>query len=110
MSQDWNVGGISPENQGQMPTWQPGSMQQSPGLVASVPARWPLAVLTVLCFWPLGIAACVSAARVKSALAVGDIQGALNASKRVMIFFFISLGWTVLWLLILVSAAGGGGQ
>jgi hypothetical protein len=109
MSQDWNPGGASPGDQGQgMPTWQPPGTFGTPGAqMASVPSRWPLAVISVLCFWPLGIAACVFAARVKPALQIGDVTTAVNASNRVKLFFWISLAVFVLYLIILVAGSAG---
>ena len=105
MSQDWNPGGASTGDQNQgMPTWQPSA---TPGpQVASVPSRWPLAIISILCFWPLGIAACVFAARVKPALQVGDVATALKASNRVRLFFWISLAIFVVWLIIVIASAG----
>lgn len=109
MSQDWNPGGASPGDQGQeIPTWQPPGTPGIPGAqVASVSSRWPLAIISILCFWPLGIAACVFAAKVKPALQVGDVTTAVNASNRVKLFFWISLAILVLYLLIVVANAGG---
>ena len=69
MSQDWNPGGASRGDQSQEPTWQPPGTPGTPGVqIASVPSRWPLAIISIVCFWPLGIAACVFAARVRPAL------------------------------------------
>jgi Interferon-induced transmembrane protein len=108
MSQDWNPGGASPGDQGQgMPTWQPPGTMGPPGAqLASIPSRWPLAVISVLCFWPLGIAACVFAARVKPALQIGDVTGAVNASNKVRLFFWISLAVFVVYLLIIIGSSG----
>jgi Interferon-induced transmembrane protein len=90
-----------------MPTWHP------PGTpapqTASVSSRWPLAIISILCFWPLGIAACVFAAKVKPALQVGDVTTALNASNRVRLFFWISLAIFVLYFIILIANAGSSG-
>lgn len=108
MSQDWNPGGASSGDQNQgIPTWQPPG---SPGpQLGSVSARWPLAIISILCFWPLGIAACVFAAKVKPALQVGDVVTALNASNRVRLFFWISLAVFVLYVIILIANAGSSG-
>ena len=105
MSQDWNPGGAPTGDQNQgMPTWQP---SVTPGSqVASVSSRWPLAIISIVCFWPLGIAACVFAAKVKPALQVGDVATALKASNRVRLFFWISLAIFVLWLIIVIASAG----
>src|SRR5262249_60905826 len=74
---------------GPSPTWQ------SPGTAgpqtASVPSRWPLAIISIFCFWPLGIAACVFAAKVQPALPAGDVATAPNASNQVKLHFAYSL-------------------
>jgi Interferon-induced transmembrane protein len=104
MSQDWNPGGASAGDQSQgLPVWQPPAAQ-GPQL-ASVPSRWTLAILSIVFFWPLGIAACVFAAKVKPAVQTGDVAGALKASNRVKIFFWISLAILVLYLIVLIAAS-----
>jgi hypothetical protein len=104
MSQDWNPGGVSPGDQSQgRPGWQPsGAMAPQ---VVSVSPRWPLAILTILFFLPLGIAGCIFAAQVKPALQLGDVAAALTASNRVRLFFWIGLGIFILWLIIVIAAA-----
>jgi hypothetical protein len=104
MSQDWNPGGASPGDQSQgRPAWQPsGAMVPE---MTSVSPRWPLAIITILFFWPLGIAGCVYASRVKPALQLGDVAAALVASNRVRLFFWISLGLFILWLIIVIASA-----
>ena len=86
---------------GPSPTWQ------SPGTAgpqtASVSSRWPLAIISIFCFWPLGIAACVFAAKVKPALRAGDVATARNASNRVKLFFEYSLAIFVLFLFIAIT-------
>src|SRR6266487_1118099 len=105
MSHDWNPGGVSPGAQSQgIPTWQPPGAPGSPGSQAAfVSSRWPLAIISILCFWPLGIAACVFAARVKPALQNGDVTTAVTASNRVKLFFWISIGVLVLYLFIVIA-------
>ena len=86
---------------GPSPTWQ------SPGAAGpqtvSVSSRWPLAIISIFCFWPLGIAACVFAAKVKPALRAGDVATARNASNRVKLFFEYSLAIFVLFLFIAIT-------
>jgi len=107
MSQDWNPGGAPPAGQSPgMPVW-PGTTSTQ---VASVPPRWPLAITSLFFCWPLGIAACVYAAKVNPALQVGDVTTALNASNRVKLFFWISLAILVLYLLIVIASAGSSGS
>ena len=104
MSHDWNPGGAPPGDQNQgIPTWQPYASMAPPA--ASVPSRWPLAIITILLFWPLGIAGCVFAARVKPALQVGDVTTALTASNRVRLFFWISVAIFVLYIIIVIASA-----
>jgi hypothetical protein len=71
-----------------------------------VSSRWPLAIISILCFWPLGIAACVFAARVRPALQAGDVASAVTASNRVRLFFWISIAILVVYLIIAIAAAG----
>lgn len=40
------------------------------------------AILAVLCFWPLGIASVVNAAKVNPLMANGDVEGARAASRK----------------------------
>ena len=105
MSQDWNPGGAPPPGQSPgMPVW-PGTTSTQ---VASVPARWPLAITSLFFFLPLGIAACVYAAKVVPALQVGDVTTALNASNRVKVFFWISLAVLVLSVIASAGSSGSG--
>jgi hypothetical protein len=104
MAQDWNPGGAPTGDQGQgIPMWQP--PVTSSAQAATVSPRWAMAVISVLCFWPLGIAACVFAAKVKPSLQVGDVGTALKASSRVKTFFWISVAIFVLYLIIIVAAS-----
>jgi Interferon-induced transmembrane protein len=66
--------------------------KQAPG----VSPRWPRAIASIIFFLPLGIAACVYAARVHRALKAGDLPGAVRASNRVKLFFWISLATFIL--------------
>jgi Interferon-induced transmembrane protein len=110
MTQNFDAGGSA--DQGSMPSWQPTgnpAMTQTTASPASVSAHWPLAIFAIFFFWPLGIAACVFAARVKPSLAIGDVQSALTASNRVKVFFWITLILAVLWIVIIVAAAANSG-
>lgn len=49
-------------------------------------------LVTVLCCWPLGIPAIVNAAAVNGKLALGDYQGAVEASRRAKMWCFWALG------------------
>ncbi|HTT55300.1 MAG TPA: CD225/dispanin family protein [Streptosporangiaceae bacterium] len=110
MSEDWNPGGASYDPQGAAtPTWQPPPPTAS-APVAAVTPHWAMAVISILLFWPLGIAACVYAAKVKPALQLGDVASALRSSGRVKVFFWISLAVFVLYLLIIIGSASGSGS
>ena len=104
MAQDWNPGGapLGDPNQG-IPVWQP--PVASGAQVATVSPRWAMAVISVLCFWPLGIAACVFAAKVKPSLQGGDVATALKASSRVKTFFWISIAVLVVYVIIIAAAS-----
>jgi hypothetical protein len=52
---------------------------------------WAIITL-ILCFWPTGIAAVVYASRVGDRLAIGDIAGAREASRKAKMWSWISFG------------------
>lgn len=106
MAQDWNPGGAPTGDQNQgIPVWQPPAT--SAAQVATVSPRWPMAIISVLCFWPLGIAACIFAAKVKPSLQVGDVATALKSSSRVKTFFWISIAVLVVYIIIIAAASAG---
>lgn len=110
MSEDWNPGGASYSQQGAgTPTWQP-PPPSAPPQVAAVSPRWAMAVISIFTCWPLGIWACVLAAKVKPALQLGDVATALRASSRVKLLFWISLAVFILYLLIIIGSASGSGS
>jgi len=51
-----------------------------------------LAIVSLLCCWPIGIPAVVFAARVNTKWAQGDLPGATDASGKARMFAFIALG------------------
>ena len=81
------------------------ALKWNDGPVASVRSHWWLAILSVLFFWPVGIAACVFASRVKHALALGNVTDAMRASKRVIVAFWGSIALLVA-LVIFFAALG----
>jgi hypothetical protein len=50
------------------------------------------AIASLLCCWPLSIVAIIFAAQVNGKVASGDIQGAMDASKKAKLFSFIAIG------------------
>jgi hypothetical protein len=68
---------------------------------------WAIAVL-ILCFWPTGIAAVVNATRVDNRLALGDVAGAQEASRKAKQWCWISFGIAVVWVVIVIIAVAVG--
>ncbi|MCX8032673.1 MAG: CD225/dispanin family protein [Thermoleophilia bacterium] len=76
------------------------------GIIPHIPSYmgWAIAVL-ILCFWPTGIAAVVYASRVGEKLAIGDIAGAQEASRKAKMWCWISFAIAVaFWVIGLVAA------
>jgi hypothetical protein len=64
----------------------------SSGAPTSVPNYMVPAIVSVFCCWPLAIVAIIFAAQVNGKVAAGDIQGAMDASKKAKLFSYISIG------------------
>ena len=77
---------------------------------ATVPNYLIPAILSVFCCWPLAIVAIIFAAQVNGKVASGDIQGAMDASKKAKLFSFISigLGGAVILIYIVLTVIGVG--
>lgn len=77
---------------------------------ATVPNYLIPAILSVFCCWPLAIVAIIFAAQVNGKVASGDIQGAIDASKKAKLFSFISigLGGAVILIYIVLTVIGVG--
>lgn len=62
------------------------------------------AILSIFCCWPLAIPAIIFAMQVNSKAAAGDMQGAMEASKKAKMFSYIGLGLgaisLILWLVL----------
>jgi hypothetical protein len=66
------------------------------------------AIISVFCCWPLAIVAIIFAAQVNGKVAAGDIQGAMDASKKAKMFSFIGIGlggaliliYIIFWVII----------
>lgn len=101
-----------PYQQQYQPAYQaPPYRQTGPyGTVPYIPSYmgWAIAVL-ILCFWPTGIPAVVYASQVGSKLALGDIAGAQESSRKARMWCWISFGiaiaGVVLAILVWIFAA-----
>jgi interferon-induced transmembrane protein len=70
------------------------------------------AILSLFCCWPLSIVAIIFAAQVNGKVASGDIQGAMDASKKAKLFSFIAIGiglaLGLIYLVLMVLGVGLG--
>jgi hypothetical protein len=77
---------------------------------ANVPNYLIPAILSLFCCWPLSIVAIIFAAQVNGKVASGDIQGAMDASKKAKLFSFIAIGiglcLGVVYLVLMVLGVG----
>src|SRR5258705_8454794 len=82
---------------------QPWTPPSSPNAPATVPNYLIPAILSLFCCFPLSIVAIIFAAQVNGKVAAGDIQGAMDSSKKAKMFSFIAIGLGLLfWLCYLV--------
>jgi t-SNARE complex subunit (syntaxin) len=63
-------------------------------------------ILVTFCCWPLGIVAIIFAAQVNSRLAAGDVNGALEASRKARLFCWIALGLGLLAVVVGMLMSG----
>jgi t-SNARE complex subunit (syntaxin) len=74
---------------------------------------WAIAVL-ILCFWPTGIAAVVYASQVDNKVALGDIQGAMESSRKAKTWCWVTFGiaaafWVIgIAIAVIVAIVGAG--
>lgn len=73
-------------------------------VIVAISPHWAMAVWSVIFFWPLGIFAVISAARVKPSVASGDLAAAQKASSRVKTMFWISIALAVVFYIILAAS------
>jgi hypothetical protein len=76
-----------------------------PQVIVAISPHWAMAVWTVIFFWPLGIFAVISAARVKPSVASGDVAAAQKASSRVRVLFWISLILVIISIILVIVLA-----
>ena len=78
----------------------------------SVPNYLIPAILSLFCCWPLSIVAIIFAAQVNGKVASGDIQGAMDASKKAKLFSFIAIGlglvMGLIYLVLMILGVGLG--
>ena len=92
----------------QQPVYPPAGYQRpgyNYGTIPNIPSYmgWAIATL-ILCFWPTGIVAVVFASRVGNRLALGDIPGAQEASRKAKMWTWITFGIGVaLWIIVIVG-------
>ncbi|MCM3870074.1 MAG: CD225/dispanin family protein [Pyrinomonadaceae bacterium] len=79
---------------------------------ANIPNYLIPAILSLFCCWPLSIVAIIFAAQVNGKVASGDIQGAMDASKKAKLFSFIAiglgLGLGLIYVVLMVLGVGLG--
>ena len=69
---------------------------------AAVPNYLVPAIISLFCCWPLAIVAIIFAAQVNGKVAAGDINGAMDASKKAKLFSFLSIGLGAAGILIYI--------
>jgi hypothetical protein len=73
------------------------------GTIPNIPSYmgWAIAVL-ILCFWPTGIAAVVYASQVGNKLALGDVTGARESSRKARMWCWITFGIAVAGIVLAI--------
>jgi hypothetical protein len=81
--------------------WTPPS---AAGATADIPNYLiPALLATIFCCPPVGIVSIIFAAQVNSKIAVGDIGGATEASRKAKMFMYIGVGLGLLtWVVCIV--------
>ena len=91
------VGGGAPPQAGyEPPRHAPSPHQQVPNYLV------PSILVTIFCCWPLGIPAIVFAAKVDGLVSRGDMQGAMEASRKAKMWTWISFGSGILSIFLYV--------
>ncbi|MGH9907122.1 MAG: CD225/dispanin family protein [Pyrinomonadaceae bacterium] len=83
-----------------------------PSGTTSVPNYLIPSIISVICCFPLAIVAIIFASQVNAKVAAGDIQGAMDASKKAKLFSFIGIGLGlalgIIYILLIVLGFGLG--
>ena len=69
--------------------WTPPASSTTP---ASVPNYLIPSIISLFCCLPLGIVGVIFAAQVNGKVAAGDVQGAMDSSKKAKLFSYIGIG------------------
>lgn len=97
-STEWKPLGAHPELAGMVPTASlpgpaPAPAYAMGGAQPPVPNYlWQSIAVTVCCCLPLGVAAIVFATQVNSKMGVGDVPGAMEASRKARLFCWLAFG------------------
>jgi hypothetical protein len=79
----------------------------SSGTHDKVPNYLIPAIISAICCLPLGVVSIIFAAQVNGKVATGDMDGALNASKKAKMFSYIAIGLGLaLWICYFIFGAG----
>ena len=87
------------------------SQDWTPPPAAGAPDKVPNylipAIISAICCLPLGIVSIIFAAQVNKKVQMGDIAGAMNASKKAKLFSYIGIiGGIVVWGLQMIFGFG----
>ena len=73
------------------------------GGTATVPNNLVLAIISILCCWPIAIPAIIFATQVNSKIAAGDVAGAQESANKAKKFAYIAIGLGVAgWLISII--------
>lgn len=84
------------------PRRQSGDLRQRGPATATASPHWVMAIVALICFFPLGIPAVVYASRTRTSLEAGALESARKSASRVKIFFWITM---VLVVIAIASAS-----
>jgi len=95
------------------PAYQPAAYQPAGhqpgygyGTIPNIPSYMGWAIVTlILCFWPTGIVAVVYASKVGNQLALGNIPGAQEASRKAKMWTWITFAIGIAIAVIAIAAA-----
>ena len=93
------------------PAYQPAAYQPAGyqpgygrGTIPNIPSYMGWAIVTlILCFWPTGIVAVVYASKVGNQLALGNIPGAQEASRKAKMWTWITFGIGIAAVVIAIA-------